>query len=164
MLLDKLTSPVKFYIYLGLGILLLAAIGSAIWYYNWSQSEIKTLRENNAKLLMAVQENEKTIKSLRDSASRMQSVLTETNKKFQKTREENNRLKEILSRHDIGYLASRKPKLVEKIINKGTDDAGRCFEILSGSPLSQSELNATKPSQINKICSNIANPNYKKKQ
>jgi hypothetical protein len=64
-------------------------------------------------------------------------------------------------RRDIGKLADAKPKLLEKIVNKGSDDFKRCIEIASGAPLTKDELDAIKPSQINSSCPELANPNYK---
>ena len=61
---------------------------------------------------------------------------------------------------DFGKLAKEKPKLVEKLINKGSIRAGRCIEIAGGSPLTEKELLATKKSEINTECPSIANPNY----
>tara|TARA_R100001463_G_C3491200_1_gene218042 strand:- start:531 stop:974 length:444 start_codon:yes stop_codon:yes gene_type:complete len=61
---------------------------------------------------------------------------------------------------DFGKLAKEKPKLVEKLINKGSIRAGRCIEIAGGSPLTEKEINATKKSEINTECPSIANPNY----
>ena len=61
---------------------------------------------------------------------------------------------------DFGKLANEKPKLVEKLINKGSERATRCVEIAGGSPLTEKEINATKKSEINTECPSIANPNY----
>jgi len=61
---------------------------------------------------------------------------------------------------DFGKIALEKYKLVEKIINKGSDRATRCIEIAGGSPLTEKEINATKKSEINTECPSIANPNY----
>ena len=61
---------------------------------------------------------------------------------------------------DFGKLAKEKPKLVEKLINRGSIRAGRCIEIAGGSPLTEKEINATKKSEINTECPSIANPNY----
>tara|TARA_Y100001970_G_scaffold284437_1_gene401806 strand:+ start:1079 stop:1549 length:471 start_codon:yes stop_codon:yes gene_type:complete len=61
---------------------------------------------------------------------------------------------------DFGKLAKEKPKLVEKLINRGSERAGRCIEIAGGSPLTEKELLATKKSEINTECPSIANPNY----
>jgi len=61
---------------------------------------------------------------------------------------------------DFGKIAKEKPKLVEKLINKGSERATRCVEIAGGSPLTEAEINATKKSEINTECPSIANPNY----
>ena len=61
---------------------------------------------------------------------------------------------------DFGKIAKEKPKLVEKLINKGSERATRCVEIAGGSPLTEKELLATKKSEINTECPSIANPNY----
>ena len=61
---------------------------------------------------------------------------------------------------DFGKLAKEKPKLVEKLVNRGSVRAGRCIEIAGGSPLTEKEINATKKSEINTECPSIANPNY----
>ena len=49
---------------------------------------------------------------------------------------------------------------LDKRFNKGSDRATRCVEIAGGSPLTESEINATKKSEINTECPSIANPNY----
>ena len=61
---------------------------------------------------------------------------------------------------DFGKIAKEKAKLVEKLINKGSERATRCVEIAGGSPLTEKELLATKKSEINTECPSIANPNY----
>jgi hypothetical protein len=57
-------------------------------------------------------------------------------------------------------LAEAKPGLVENIVNKASDNAARCFEILTGAELTESERSATKKSEINPSCPDVANPNY----
>ena len=69
-------------------------------------------------------------------------------------------MRDKLSKHELGALAEAKPGLVQKLVNKGSANAARCFEILTGSPLSESERAATKKSEINSSCPDIANPNY----
>ena len=56
-------------------------------------------------------------------------------------------------------LHKRKIKLVEKLINKGSERATRCVEI-GKTLLTEKELLATKKSEINTECPSIANPNY----
>ena len=42
---------------------------------------------------------------------------------------------------DLGELARAKPQVVQGIINRATDDVNRCFEILTGSPVKEGEVN-----------------------
>ena len=62
--------------------------------------------------------------------------------------------------YNLGKLAIEKTKVIEKIVNKGGENASRCIEIASGSPLTEKEKNATKKSEINPECPSIANPKY----
>ena len=50
--------------------------------------------------------------------------------------------------------------LTEKVLNNATKNANRCLEIFSGSQLTEKELSATKPSEINNECWRSANPNF----
>ncbi len=154
---------IKLYIYGFLGLVLLTAAGSAYMYYNWSQNEIKTLRENNAILTTAVSTQKQAIASLETDAAEVGKQVILVSTQFRKARSERNKLRQKLAKHDIAYLAYKKPGLVQKIVTKATNAVGRCFEILSGSPLTEKEKTATKKSQINSSCSDIANPMYKVK-
>lgn len=148
------------------GIVLLVVIslvGGSLWYYNWSKNQIEMLKNNNAILDTAVKTNEKTIKSLQVDMVRNQTVLKELDTRFQDSRTQNEVLRSKLSEHDLGYLAAMKPGLIQKRVNAGTTDAGRCFEIVSGAPLTDKEKAATLKSEINTICPDIANPSYKVK-
>lgn len=140
--------------------LLLASITSAVWYYKWSQTEIKILNENNARLELAVENSEAAVASLKADSAKVGASVNRINNEYQAAREENNALRTKLSRHNIGYLAKSKPGLVTKIINKGAGDAERCFEIASGAEITEQERNATKKSETNSSCPRLANPNY----
>ena len=61
---------------------------------------------------------------------------------------------------DFGKIAIEKTDAINRIINKGSDNASRCIEIASGAELTEEERNATKKSEINRECPGIANPNY----
>jgi hypothetical protein len=61
---------------------------------------------------------------------------------------------------DIGKLAIERTGAIERVINKGSDNATRCIEIASGAELTEAEKNATKKSEINSECPSIANPNF----
>lgn len=153
----------KLYIIGAIAVLLFSMIGGAYWYYTWSQAEIMTLTVNNAKLNDAVVQQKQAIDSLVQDSIAVGEQVTKVNKDFQEARTENNVLRTKLAKHDLAFLAEKKPGLITKIVNKGTDNVGRCFEILSGSPLTEKEIAATKKSEANGSCPDIANPNYKVK-
>ena len=61
---------------------------------------------------------------------------------------------------DFGKIALEKTDAINRIINKGSDNASRCIESASGAELTEEERNATKKSEINREGPGIANPNY----
>ena len=118
------------------------------------------LEENVNKLEDGIKTQGKTIGSLQRDIKKRNRIFNDTVREFQDARDSISKLERKLEKHDLGMLARRKPGLVEKIVNKATRNANRCFEILSGSPLTKAELAATKRSQINAECPSIANPNF----
>ena len=130
-----------------------------------SENEILTL--NNAKLNDAVEQQQAVIEQqLRDieSKTEINKILNENNAKLTAdlnlANEKFNKVNASGERRDIGNLALSKPKSIERIERKREQQRARCFEIAQGSALTEEELNATKKSQINAECTNIANPNY----
>lgn len=126
--------------------------GIGYWYYNDTQATISTLTENNAKLGMAVETQEAAIESLQQDYASMAAENQRINEAYAEIRRQNDRLSSKLADMDIGLLAAEKPDSIERAINRGTVNAGRCFEILSGSPLTEDELNATNGETFNKEC------------
>jgi len=124
-------------------------------------SQNATLVANNAQLEQAIKDQQETIASLKADFDLQRVTLENTFRRFQDARDQVEALRNRLGEHELGYLASEKPKLVENIINNATSAVGRCFEIASGAPLTDAERNATLPSQINRECPELANPNYR---
>ena len=71
---------------------------------------------------------------------------------FADIRNQNSKLAQKLETIDLGILAFNKPKSIERAINGGTKNAGRCFEILSGSPFTVREKEAKDAKSFNKEC------------
>jgi chromosome segregation ATPase len=105
----------------------------------------KNLIENQKKDFAEILEANKKINEL---VNNLKKDLDDLDKRFSK------------KDRDIGKLAIDRTKVIERIINKGSDNATRCIEIASGSPLTESEKNATKKSEINPECPSISNPKY----
>lgn len=126
--------------------------GIGYWYYGNSQETIQILTENNAQLKTASQISEQTIASLQNDYEYASRELESLNADLSVTRERNRLLIEKLQEHELGYLASERPGLVENIINNASDNAARCFEILSGSSLTEAEKNARNANEFNSEC------------
>ena len=141
-------------------ILMLAGGTAGAWYYQDTQARIATLQENNAKLEIAVETNEEALAAQTAAFATMQAENSRLQTEFQAINDRNRALENRLSRHDIGAAAVAKPGLTERVLNGATRNAQRCLEILSGAELTEAELSATKPSEINPECWRDANPNF----
>jgi chromosome segregation ATPase len=141
-------------------VLMCAMGGGAYWYYNDTQERIAILTENNVKLETAVQTNEQALAAQTAAFKSMQKQNEKLQKEWTEINNRNRSLENRLSRHDIGAAGVAKPGLTEKVLNNATKNAQRCLEIFSGSTLTEKELSATKPSEINNECWRTANPNF----
>jgi hypothetical protein len=150
---------------------ILLAVGGTIYggyrYIVGLQQEVQrlttdnaTLVANNVQLEQAIVTQKEAIASQRAVFESQGVILRDTLDNFEVARVQVTSLKDRLGRHELGFLAANKPGLVENIINKASDAINRCFEIASGSPLTEAEISATRPSQINRECPELANPSY----
>jgi uncharacterized protein YxeA len=140
--------------------------GAAAYYYNATERRYNallqvnsalvennsTLTSNNLQLRRANEENLNTIDELNSSFEEVRRNYERVQAEFQEIRRQNNRLAERLGRHEIGTLAANRPGLVERAINGASDNVLRCFEVLSGAPLNQRELDAETPLRANPEC------------
>ena len=140
----------------------LAAAGFALWqYYTYTQNQIRIYAENAAKSEMAQKAPQAALNKTQEDLKRVRIEFDKANSKFKAADSRDRKLENKLARHELDFLAASRPKDVQKIIDKASDNMLRCLEIVGGSPLTEDEINATKPSEINNECSDIANPNYK---
>jgi hypothetical protein len=132
---------------------ILSVVGfSAYKYYKDSQETIRILTANNAKLEIAVATNEEAIDSLQTNYAAAQSRLTELNSAYTSIRRQNQELAEKLQKIDLTAAALANPTAIERAVNRGTENAGRCFELLSGATLTTIEKEAKDDISFNKEC------------
>lgn len=131
-------------------ILLMGGVG--YWYYTDTQERMQILQENNAKLEIAVATNEEALESLQANYAKSQEELDSLNKEYQSIRRQNQQLADKLQKIDLTAAAIANPEGIEKAVNKGTINAGRCFELLSGAELTEKERNAENDKSFNKEC------------
>ena len=142
----------KVYLFLFL-IIAFSSMGFAGYkYYKDTQETIRILTENNAKLEIAVATNEETINSLQADYAAAQTQLTELNSAYTSIRRQNQELADKLQKIDLTAAALANPAGIQRAVNRGSENAGRCFELLSGSPLTDTEKEAKDGISFNKEC------------
>ena len=124
-------------------------------------AENAVLTANQAALESAIDLQDATIEALQEDIARGNEIREAVERDFSAAREQVQALQQRLGAHELGFLAANRPGLVENIINNATAEVSRCFEIAAGAPLTQEEIDATLPSEINTECPGLANPNYR---
>ena len=144
-----------------IGFIILALLGSA-GYVIKLQRDNTILKENAVKLESAISEQKQVIENQKKDFAEILEANKKINELVNNLKKDLDDLDKRFSKkdRDIGKLAIDRTKVIERIINKGSDNATRCIEIASGSPLTEEEKNATKKSEINPECPSIANPAY----
>ena len=155
-------SVVKVLSYLGIVII----IAGGLWYVTNLKAELATSESNNKILEESLSDQNEVIEQMKVDIAMIKEINQEVNDELKRQREE---VKNIVDKfnvnakgesRDIGKIAARNPRAMERLINRGTRNALRCLEIASGSPLTEKERNAKTESKINRECPTIANPSY----
>ena len=105
------------------------------YYYKDTQSRIQTLTENNAKVMAAKAAQDQTINTLIADRDKFDKLNKELHVKLEKANEYKDTLIDKLRKHDLAKLSMQKPGLVEKKINRGTENLFRSLENLTGASL-----------------------------
>ena len=142
--------------------ILISAVAGAGVYVVKLRADNATLKANQLQLEQGIEEQKKLLEQQEKDFN----AIMESNKKlnvliqtFKKDLDELDK-RFNKNKRDIGKLAIEKTKAIERIVNKGGDNAARCLELASGAEHTEAELKATKRSEINPECPALANPNY----
>ena len=120
-------------------IIVVGLVGGVVYggyyYYKDTQSRIQTLTENNAKVMAAKAAQDQTINTLIADREKFDKLNKELHVKLEKANEYKDTLINKLRKHDLAKLSMQKPGLVEKKINRGTENLFRSLENLTGASL-----------------------------
>jgi uncharacterized protein HemX len=151
-----------------IAVLVIVAICAAgLWYVTGLRADLAVSRENAQNLTDAVEQQQAAISQMRQEQQQIRDANNQLNTTIQLQNKDLTNLQDRFSQNaagekrDFGKAAAAKPEALERAVNRGTVNALRCLEIASGSPLTEAEKAASKPSEINRECPAIANPNYK---
>ena len=144
-----------------IGIIITSLLGAGAYVLKLQRDNV-ILKENAVKLESAISEQKQVIENQKKDFEEILEANKKINELVNNLKKDLDDLDKRFSKkdRDIGKLAIDRTKVIERIINKGSDNATRCIEIASGSPLTEKEKNATKKSEINPECPSIANPSY----
>ena len=100
-------------------LVILGGIGyGAYFIYNDTMQRMATLRDNNAKLEVAVKAKDSTIKSLKENMEKQIKLTKDLNNKLSIAEENNKKISEILAKTDIVKNTINDPVKTEKRINE----------------------------------------------
>ncbi len=100
---------------------LLAGVGyGAYYYYNDTQQRLAVLRDSNAKLEVANQENQATIKAMKDNYEKQNKLNKELSAKLKDAESYGNELRKKLSKIDLPASSLNKPDETEERINNAS--------------------------------------------
>ena len=155
------------YLKIAIVAIMLAGGAGAFIYVKTLQADLAMSEANNAKLEQSVENQKavieqqlKDVKAIRVAIVEQETLNKRLNESLKDLRDKFHKVNASGKKRDIGALAKDKPRLIERVINTGTRNALRCMEISMGAKLTEKEVNATKKSEINSECPDIANPNY----
>lgn len=108
--------------------------GGGYMYIKNLKSNLELLKQNQVVLEESIVSKDNEIVRLNQNIVEMRSVISEVEDNSDRLEGEVDSLREKLSDHDVGYLASKKPQLIENIINRAVkrDVETRINNIVSG--------------------------------
>jgi hypothetical protein len=148
-------------------LIIVLVIAGGLWYVTGLRADLAVSQENNRKVTEAVTQQQEVIKQIQVDQQKIKEINNELNTTIKLQNKDMENLKDRFTttasgeKRNFASTASAKPLAVERAVNRGTANAMRCLEIASGATLTEKESAATKPSEINKECPSLANPNYK---
>ena len=147
---------------MAIAIMLITGIAGAGVYVMKLRADNATLKANQIELERGIESQTKLLEQQKQDFN----AILESNKKlnalvmtFKKDLDDLDK-RFNKGKRDVGKLAIERTGAIERIINKGADNAARCVELASGAEHTEEELKATKRSEINPECPSLANPNF----
>ena len=110
---------------------------AAKYYYDTTQATISQLRENNAKLEVANETNQKTINKMLEDAVRLNALTDQLGDDLKKAEQYGDELRATLNKHNLTHLANKKPGLIEKRMQGKTDALWKDLESITGATPSE---------------------------
>ena len=147
---------------MAIAIMLITGIAGAGVYVMKLRADNATLKANQIELEKGIEAQTKLIEqqkvdfeAIMESNKKLNALVMTFKKDLDDLDKRFNKKK-----RDFGKLAIDRTAAIERIMNKGSVNAKRCVELASGAERTETEIKATRKSEINPECPSLANPNY----
>ena len=104
----------------GIAILAVVGAGGAFYYVKKLQHDNQILKANQVQLETAITEQKAVIAEQKESYEKIIVANQELQKQKVELNTQKAELQKKLADHDLNFLATEKPKLIERVINKGS--------------------------------------------
>ena len=119
-------------------IIVVGLLGGVVYgayaYYQDTQQRIATLQQNNAKLETVAKTNELTITSMQKNQEKFATLNKDLQMKLNEAESYGDELRKKLHKHNLTRLSIKKPGLIEKRINDGTQKLFDSIESITALP------------------------------
>ena len=140
---------------------IVVVIAGGLWYVMNIKADLATSEANNQKLQESVQMQNELLESMKKDIEQIQETNKQLAEQNEKQKQDVATLSSKFSKRDFGALAAEKPSVVEKLVNRGTENVMRCLELASGAPLNEKEKAAKTPTEANRECPGLIDNDYK---
>ena len=114
-----------------LGGLLLVSVAGSLYYIDYLQDQISTLKGNQIVLETEIEKQNESIKNYLEQQKNQQTQLNQLEADKQEAMKDVNRLRKTFANHDLDELALAKPGLLQSKVNKASNRVMATLEKLS---------------------------------
>ncbi len=138
---------------------IVAVLAGVVFYVKHNESVKEQLLAENAQLQAnisvykdAISTQNETINFLKEQQKKRTEEFLKAESRFSQIREQNQELIDKLNKIENSINVAENPQAVEIIVNDISKNVNRCFELISGAPLTDAEKNAKNEIEFNPEC------------
>ena len=119
--------------------ILFTVLSSGYFYIQALQGKLEAAAEIQQRMEGVIEQQKVVLEKQQEDVRKMQELNNEMSKKFSQTQQEVAQLNQKFVNRDLGAASLKDPDETEMKVNRGTKDALRCNELITGSPLTTEE-------------------------
>ena len=150
-----------FGIKIAIAAILFSVISGGYFYIQALQGKLEAAAEVQQRMEGVITQQKMVMEQQQADMKKMQAINAEVAKVAQQAQNDVNALNRKFQQRDLAMSAAKKPAEVEVRVNRGTKDALRCNELVTGAPLTPDELSGKVK---NNICQNVIDRQIPKKE